>query len=264
MADCERDMTKESTKMILDSIQVLRDEVNSRINKLQTDMDILNNDFKVEMQSVKESIQEIEKSLESAWGRLDESSERHVAHEQKIKVLQAEVESLHSSLEAEKSKSLALESYTRRENLRLMNLPESEDENLRPIIRDIIGQHLYLSTAHMRFYAIHRVGRKPQNANSQGAKPRPRPIIIRFLCREDRDDVFREKGKLKESQNEVFRGCYFTADYPTAIRKERGILVRAMLKAQAQGKSAKVVHTTLYIDGRKYTATNIPEELRES
>ena len=42
MADCERDMTKESTKMILDSIQVLRDEVNSGINKLQTDMDIRN------------------------------------------------------------------------------------------------------------------------------------------------------------------------------------------------------------------------------
>ena len=69
---------------------------------------------------------------------------------------------------------------------------------------------------------------------------------------------------LKESQNEVFRGCYFTADYPTAIRQERGILVRAMLKAQARGKSAMVVHTTLYIDGRKYTATNIPEELRKS
>ena len=101
-----------------------------------------------------------------------------------------------------------------------------------------------------------------KNANSQGAKPRP--IIIRFFCREEREGVFREKGKLKESQNEVFRGCYFTADYPTAIRQERGILVRVMLKAQAQGKSAKVVHTTLYIDGRKYTSTNIPEELRES
>ena len=38
MADCERDMTKESTKMILDSIHVLIDEVNNGINKLQTDM----------------------------------------------------------------------------------------------------------------------------------------------------------------------------------------------------------------------------------
>ena len=48
--------------MILDSIEVLRDEVNSGINKLQTDMDILN-DFKVERQSIKESIQEIENSV---------------------------------------------------------------------------------------------------------------------------------------------------------------------------------------------------------
>ena len=117
-----------------------------------------------------------------------------MAHEQKLKVLQAEVESLRSSLEAEKSKRLVLESYARRENLGLMNLPESEDENLRPIIMDIIGQNLYLSTVHMRCHAIHRVCRKPQNVNSQGAKPRPRPIIIRFLCREDRDDVFRGKG----------------------------------------------------------------------
>ena len=264
MADCERDMTKESTKMILDSIQVLRDEVNSGINKLATDMDILNNDFKVEIRGVKESIQEIEKSLEPVWGRLDDSSERHGAHEQKLRVLQAEVENLRSSLEAKKSKSLALESYTRRGNLRLMNLPESEDENLRSVIRDVISQRLYISPLHILFHAIHRVGRKPQTADTQGAKPRPRPIIIRFLCREDRDDVCRAKGKLKESQNEVFKGCYLTADYPTAIRKERGIFVRAMLKTQALEKSVKVVHTTLYIDGRKYTTTIKPEELRES
>ena len=82
MADCERDMTKESTKMILDSIHVLIDEVNNGINKLQTDMDILNNEFKVERWGVKESIQEIEKSLESVWGKLVDSLECHRAHEQ--------------------------------------------------------------------------------------------------------------------------------------------------------------------------------------
>ena len=89
-------------------------------------------------------------------------------------------------------------------------------------------------------------------------------MIVRFLCCEDRDDVFRAKGKLKESGNEVYKVCYFTADYPPSIRKERAILVRAMLKAQAAGKSGKVINTTLFVDGRKYGVSNVPEELKES
>ena len=86
-------------------------------------------------------------------------------------------------------------------------------------------------------------------------------MIIRFRCREDRDDVFRAKGKLKESGNEVYKA---SISQQTSIRNERAMLVRAMLKAQAAGKSAKVINTTLLVYGRKYGVSNVSEELKES
>ena len=101
--------------------------------------------------------------------------------------------------------------------------------------------------------------KKKTDPNSIAA--RSIPVIIRFRCREDRDDVFRAKGKLKESGNEVYKA---SISQQTSIRNERAMLVRAMLKAQAAGKSAKVINTTLLVYGRKNGVSNVPEELKES
>ena len=65
----------------------------------------------------------------------------------------------------------------------------------------------------MCFHAIHRVRRRPQFTDPKPNAARPRPVITRFLYREDRDGVFKDKGELKESGNEVYKACYFTADY---------------------------------------------------
>ena len=238
--------------------------MNTGLSKIQTDMDIFRNDVKVEIQSLKTTVTDVEKSLESIWAKLEESDEPHGAQEKDSKVMQKEVTQLRQASDEEKAKTLALESYSRRENLKLMNLPETSGENLRSVVKDIIGQHLCISPLHMRFHAIHRVGKQKQTTTRNSIEVRPRPIIIRFLCREDRDDVFAARKKLKESRNEMYKENYFTADYPPSIRKERSVLIRAMLKAQAEGKSAKVINTTLYVDGRKFSLTTIPEELKQT
>ena len=174
---------KATTQMIFDSIAVLRKEMNTGLSKIQTDMDIFRNDVKVEIQSLKTTVTDVEKSLESIWAKLDESDERHGAQEKDSKVLQKEVTQLRQALDEEKAKTLALESYSRRENLKLMNLPETSGENLRSVVKDITGQHLCISPLHMRFHAIHRVGKQEQTTTRNSIEVRPRPIIIRFLCR---------------------------------------------------------------------------------
>ena len=253
-----------ATRMILDSFETLRVEMNNGLSKIQTDMDILRHDVKVEIQNVKQTVHELEKSMELVWPKVDKLAESLTGQEEDSKALRTEASEPRQTLEMEKAKNLALENYSRRENLRLMNMPEKPEENLRSVVRNIIGQHLYISPLNMRFHAVHCVGRRQQNTDPNSSAARPRPVIIRFLCREDRDDVCRAKGKLKESGNEVYKACYFTADYPPSIRKERAILVRAMLKTQAAGKSAKVINTTLFVDDRKYGVSNVPEELKES
>ena len=114
-----------------------------------------------------------------------------------------------------------IEQYTRRENLRFNKIPESEDENCKAIIYDVISS-LGVNTSEIRFHAVHRVGKKAEN--------RCRPIIARFVCREDRDRVWLERGKI------------ITEDYARAIQEERKKLMKAMMKARDDHglKNAKV------------------------
>ena len=56
----------------------------------------------------------------------------------KVDSQQAEIENLKTRLLEEQEKIIALENYSRRENLRFMNVPKRNDENCMDIVYDII------------------------------------------------------------------------------------------------------------------------------
>ena len=70
----------------------------------------------------------------------------------------AEIEDLQAKLTEEQEKVIALETYSRRENLRFMNIPPKPDENCIDTIYDIIENELNINTDNMHFQAVHRVG----------------------------------------------------------------------------------------------------------
>ena len=150
---------------------------------------------------------------------------------------------------------VALENYTRRENLRFMNIPESRGENCQDIIYDVLEKDLKMNVDDIHFHAVHRVG-KPQN---NGATPaRPRPIIARFVVREDRDAVFNVKNRLKSSPRHS--QAYITQDFAREIQKERKVLIQSMFAAREAGRVAKVVNRSLFIDNNVFNISNIPVE----
>jgi len=92
----------------------------------------------------------------------------------------------------EKENNIALENYTRRENLKFMNLREDRAEDCKGMIINLIQNDLKIDVTNVRFHAVHRVG-KP-------AVGKARPIIARFVCREDRDLIWSRKKDLKIPQ----------------------------------------------------------------
>lgn len=94
-------------------------------------------------------------------------------------------------LKQEVENFMALEPYSRRENLHFNNIDEQEHKDCKAVIYDVLEKELGVDTTKIRFQAVHRVGKKIHS--------RRRPIIARFVCREDRDKVWSVKGKLKES-----------------------------------------------------------------
>ena len=101
---------------------------------------------------------------------------------------------MEDGLKQEVENNIALEQYTRRENLRFNNIEEKEHEDRRAVVYNILEKELGVDTTKIRFHAVHRVRKKIHG--------RRRPIIVRFVCREDRDNVW------------SVRACLYDLGYP--------------------------------------------------
>ena len=122
--------------------------------------------------------------------------------------LETEIDALKVRFLEEQEKVIALENYSRRENLLFMNVPEQteqEGENCANNIFDIIKNELNIDVENLKFHAIHRVGKR--RSSDETSKAYPRPVIARFLSREDRDGTESE-GRLRNSSR--YTNAYIT------------------------------------------------------
>ena len=201
-------------KELKDAIDCLKKLVTDSLAELHTDLDKLRYDFKADISEVKSSIRKLEVSIEFTQGEVDtlkeQVNEKSKKHATDVELLHQKVAELELKLKEEVNRITNLEQYTRRENLRFNKIPESEDENCKAIIYDVISS-LGVNASQIRFHAVHRIGKK--------AEDRCRPIIARFVCREDRDRVWLERGKIKQST--TYPDAYITEDYARAIHEYR-------------------------------------------
>ena len=270
-----------SLRHILDKLANMENRIEEHFGSLTVEISRLNAELKEEVEAIKTNLKSVEQSLQSAWDYITDLQEESKTHsdfkrtsqqtldsyQEEINLLkrnsasaviqnqQSEIRALQASLEREKEKIIALENYSRRENLRFMNIPERKDENCSDVIYDIIENELRIDPENILFHAVHRIG-KPREADDA----KPRPIIARFLCREDRDKVYRIKNRLKKSRR--FKDAYITQDYAQAIQMERKVLIKAMFLAREKGADAKVVDRKLIIGENTFHVNNIPEEFR--
>lgn len=268
---------------LFDKLNYIDNKMEDHFGRLRTEIASLSFELKNEIEGVKNTIKDMEKSIEAAWDAIGDIQEELKANNEVKKQLQTdldshkaefvkivkkqpqlngyrdEIEDLKARLAEEQEKVTALETYSRRENLRIMNIPEEPDENCSDIVYDIIQNGLDINVANMHFHAVHRVG-KARPATSDGKKATTRPVIVRFLLRGDKDKVMSKKKKLKNS--EKYKDVYITNDYARAIQMERKILIKAMFKAKERGLKAKVVNRNLIVENTVYNVDNIPSNLK--
>ena len=108
-------------------------------------------DIQQESKAYKDSKRSHQEMLDKQTNLIQQlqSEVRNVRHEN---------DKLRPSLKETREKLIALENYTRKENLRFMNILERQGENCCDIIYDLIENELKISTRDIRFDAVHRVG----------------------------------------------------------------------------------------------------------
>ena len=170
------------------SIEGLGERIENRLQEIQINMDTFRQEIKDEIKGMKKTVIEIEKSLDEVWSHIDDNKEQLKAQKEikecqqnELDEMKSELTSLQGLLAKEREKNTALENYTRRENLKFMNVPERDGENCKDLVLSIVRNDLDINTDNIRFHAVHRLGKVLPGRN--------RPIIARFVCREGKDLV---------------------------------------------------------------------------
>lgn len=158
-----------------------------------------------------------------------------------------EVESLKSTLVSAENavrqledKSNALERYSRRNNLRLVGIPEQDGENPADLVQGVLKDDLGMESVGLE--SAHRVGKA---RTIDGKKTRH---LIFKLTR------FTDKIAILQKKREALNGkdYYITDDLTDSDMEKKRALRPVMEEARKKHQSVKFVKGQLFIDQRRY------------
>ena len=169
------------------------------------------------------------------------STELKTANE-KIATIETRVDKVENANRKCWSIAADLESYGRRRNLRLQGVPEAHGENPREKVIAVCQEVLPAMKERMHeiIDVAHGVGRKRPD------DPRPRDIIMRFVWRHHKEELW------KSAKNCAFlqaKGLRFTLDLSRVDREKRGKLWPKIKKAREESKAAYFVGGRGFVDG---------------
>ena len=153
-------------------------------------------------------------------------------------------------------KIIELESYSRRNNIVLRNVPEDNVPTNVTIRNILVGMNI-CNVNSILIDDAHRIG--PHRSNNTGSyQPKPRLIIFRLVMRHDRRRIWEARRNLKGS------GFILSEDLAEDHEKDRNRLRPVMNVALAKGARATFVGNKAKIDGKIYGVDdidNLPSDL---
>ena len=172
----------------------------------------------------------------------------------------ADIETLQKKVKYLEERNIALElqlakqeDYSRSSNLIIQGIPEKgPNEDIEKTVREFFTTTLKLpNVTIMQFTGIHRLG-KPPHLKSIPTK-RPRDIIIRFEKRMDREAVWKERFKLKNSK------IFLAEDFSPATQQKRRQLLPILRAARKcpEVTKAYLSRDRLFINGVRYTVQSL-------
>ncbi|KAI8521869.1 hypothetical protein Bbelb_016230 [Branchiostoma belcheri] len=210
------------------------------------------------LQCLETRVKQLESNLDAVTGEVSKCNYNNTDLIKSVEYTQENVDELCCRMETQEKEQQNtgkwlsdLELYGRRWNLLFHGVDETEQENCEKKVLDLIDGEMKINTKGMRMCGVHRLGKPQRNRSGTG---KPRPIIARFTCRADRENVWRNKTKLKGKR------VFITDDVPSNVREIRKRkLVPALKRAKATGKRATIVGDRLVIEGETFVHWKIPQ-----
>ena len=256
-----------SLKELTNTIRLFKDEKGRHFESLQNNMSEIKIQLQHDIKEVRDNLSAMRVSLDNVWSEVESMKSQLQCHEKEIETLQSSVAvlSAHARVDAEKQERLRLDTYSRRENLRLIGIPETgegmeaEEEACEVIVCDIL-RDMRITCEIAGFYSIHRAGHIRRGPDG---KPSRRQIIMWFISRKDRNEVWHRKENISRAKK--YPGAFFVQDYPREVAAERAELRRIAKKARDIHKmkvEIKYNKIVMVDSGVSYGLKELPQYLK--
>ena len=215
-------------------------EVNTKLDKILhslTELEAL----KDKVSSLEKESQDLKVSTEFAQKEITDLKATVIYACSNMERLQNELTSLKEELNFWKRRSIRLESYSRRENIKIFNVQETADENTEFVVKKFLNENLKIpqnDVDGIRFERVHRLPTRQSN--------KPRPIIARFSFFKDKEFVWSFIKNLKGSSTAIAN------DYSKEIEGIHKTLYPVLKKAKQEKNTAFFKVDRLIINGQVY------------
>ncbi|KAI4464978.1 l1 transposable element-related [Holotrichia oblita] len=137
------------------------------------------------IEKVLSNVSFLNKIMETISTKIDTYMANH------MKLYQEQLSTMQEELDRSNSRLDQLEQYSRLDSVRLFGLPEKSNENITEEVISILSTKLKLNIKHEDISICHRL-----NAREDGIKP----VIIKFVRKSTKNEVYNAKSRLKGSQ----------------------------------------------------------------
>ena len=244
-----------SLKSVMEKLNCIQQSLDSNFAEAMGEINNLRTDVNAKLLILKNDTDELKTSLDAAWIEIEALKQQDDQNKLQLQQLQEDNAHLEADLAAAKARAIKLENYTRRENIRLLNVPENEEENCKEIVREVMDAVKMEGANKVEFHAVHRTGKQRNDG-------KPRAIIARFVNREARNDFWNRRKELANSPNH--QNVVLVPDYAYETAKEQKKLSNALRNARKLNLTPAYIRKgRLFVQGNSYLADSIPEFLRE-
>lgn len=207
---------------------------------------VSNSDLLKAINSLNDRFSNFEKMVLKNTAEIETVKENMKGLEMQSKETGDSVLSLKNQLATMQEKQDEAERYSRRWNLRLLNLPEKPNEDVRKEVLEIINLIVPEERSKLGFMVdtVHRVGRPRDNQSM-------RPIIIQFTMRTFRFKVWRASLTADVMKEKKLR---MAEDLTFQEKQSRNKLWPLVKQARTEGKKTKWQGPVAIIDGVRFTA----------
>ena len=220
------------------SIQANLTKLEARTQKLEH----LQAHVKKEIEDLQEGARFAEEQLKQKFKAFNQSQQ---TYDSQMNDLRAQIKECKERAEESETKNLYLEAYSRRENLKFMNITEDTSqengrEDTEEVLRSFMERELgYMNTRNVEIQRVHRIGKITSN--------KTRPILARFLRYKDCQEILSLGHRLKGTNFQIFK------DLPKEIISRRKTHMESFKTAKKHGVPASFSQSQpdkLYIRGK--------------